>query len=155
MWSSKLEQAERNMRNIKMHTKIWSENLKKVEDNIKVKVKTSVMAIACIFCKKTFRLCEINTSWPSALPTSQFDPGCWSHAFGQESAGMPFVRLVCAQRCDWVCWWLVRRNRQLGARWDWKFLTTRNKLWRSSVFLPLEIRMKIFRWCCEMTRFTS
>jgi hypothetical protein len=134
MWSSQLEQAERNMRDIKMYTKIWSETLKKVEHNIKVKVRTSVMAIAFIFCKKSFRLCKINTSWPSALPTSQFVPGRWSHAFGQESAGMPFVRLVFAQRCGRVCWWVLWRSRQLSARWDWKFLTTRNKFRRSSVF---------------------
>jgi len=50
------------MGDIKMHTYIWSENLKKVDDNIKIKFKKGVMASGCVCCKKTFGLCKKITS---------------------------------------------------------------------------------------------
>jgi len=37
-----------------MHTKIWSENMQKVDDNIKIKFKTGAMANTCVCRKKTF-----------------------------------------------------------------------------------------------------
>jgi hypothetical protein len=130
MWSSRLGQAERNMRHIKMHTKIWSESLKKVGDDIEMKFKWQALSV---FCENKFGLCNKITSWPSALPTLQYDPGRWSHAVGQESLGMPFLRLVCP--APWlgvlVC---AAKKQTTQRRWDSQFLTTRNAFRRSSVF---------------------
>jgi hypothetical protein len=145
-------QAEQNMRDIKMHTKVWAKTLKKVTTGqskyriiLKLSFKWVRWRALVYYVRKRSGLCKKITSWPSALPTSQFDPGQWSHAVGQESVGMPFVRLVFAQRCGWVCLCVLWRNRLLSARWDWKFLTTRNTFRSNRVFLPLEFGTKMVR----------
>jgi len=138
---------------MKVHTKIWSENLKKVEDNIKMKFKTGVMTCACAFCKKTFRLCNKNHVMTVGAANLTVRPWPVIARGWLRVCGMPFVRLVFAQRCGWVCWWVPRRNRQLRARWDWNLLTTRNKFRRSSGFPSITFRTRLMRWRCDRTLF--